>query len=89
MKAIDAMNAKRKTVRERIERLEEAISKGREYLTSGAHADWHKFRPMFVTKERDGEELPPHPDWVRNVFLRRRESELRRAEKLLERLTQG
>jgi hypothetical protein len=70
---------------DRIKKLEEAIAKGREYLESGAHADWHGFRPLFVDKIRDGKALPPHKDWVKNVFLPRREKALREAERLLER----
>ena len=41
---------------------------------------------MFVRKARDGNELPPHKDWVRNVYLPRAEKELAQAEKVLERL---
>jgi hypothetical protein len=80
------MNAKRKSVLDRIESLEEAIGKARDYLESGRHARWGGFRPLFVPKLRDGKELPPHKDWVRNVFLPRMEKALNRAEKLLERL---
>jgi hypothetical protein len=76
------MNPKRKTVVDRIELLEQAIRKANEYLESGKHADWHAFRPLFGHKR----ELPPHRDWVRNVFLPRLESALARAEKLLRRL---
>jgi hypothetical protein len=80
------MNAKRKAVLDRIESLEQAIGKAREYLESGKHADWSGFRPLFVRKRKDGKELPPHKDWVRNVFLPRMERALSRAEKILERL---
>jgi hypothetical protein len=81
-----AMNAKRKAVLDRIESLEEAISIAREYLESGKHADWSGFRPLFDRKFKDGKEVPPHKDWVRNVFLPRKEKALRRAEKVVERL---
>jgi hypothetical protein len=64
-----AMNAKRKAVLERIESFEEAIAKAKEYLESGKHAHWAGFRPLFVSKFKDGKELPPHNDWVKNVFL--------------------
>jgi hypothetical protein len=80
------MNAKRKAVLDRIERLEGAIDKAKEYLKSGKHADWNGFRPWFVGKKKDGKELPPHKDWVKNVFLPRMEKALNRAEKILERL---
>jgi hypothetical protein len=81
-----AANAKRKAILERIASLEEAIGTAREYLESGKHAGWSRFRPLFVSKIKDGRELPPHKDWVKNVFLRRAEKELMRAEKLIERM---
>ncbi len=80
------MNAKQKSVLDRIRHLEEAITKAREYLATGADADWRGFRSLFVTKMRAGKALPPHKDWVQNVFLPRRERALRSAEKLLENL---
>lgn len=81
------MDNKRKSIRDRIQRIEEAITKAHEYLDSGKHADSRDFRPLFNVKLRDGKILPPHKDWVRNVFLRRMERALRRAEKLLDTLT--
>jgi hypothetical protein len=80
------MNAKKNAVLERIKGLEEAILKGNEYLESGKHASWREFRPLFSTKTRDGKELPPHKDWVKNVFLPRTERALRYAERVLQRL---
>ena len=80
------MSVKRKAVRNRIKRLEEAIIKGHEYLENGKHANWRGFRPLFTAKVRAGKELPPHKDWVKNVFLRRRERALRYAEKVLKKL---
>jgi hypothetical protein len=80
------MKPKEKAILDRIKKLEEAITKAREYLESGAHADWHGFRPLFVPKMRDGKASPPHKDWVKNVFLPSREKALREAERLLERL---
>jgi len=82
------MNAKARALLEHIKRLEERIAKGQEYLASGEHAHWAKFRPLFVHKLRDGNELPPHPDWVKNVFIPRAERQLDWAEKALERVTQ-
>jgi len=79
------MNAKRKAVLDRIDSHEQAIAKAREYLESGKHADWSGFRPLFVRKFRNGEELPPHRDWVKNVFLPRTEMALKLAERLVER----
>lgn len=81
------MNEKRKAVLIRIESLNQAILKAREYLESGEHADWRGFRPLFDRKLKDGKELPPHKDWVRNVFLPRMEKALSRAGKTLERLS--
>jgi hypothetical protein len=84
--AEQAMNAKRKAVLDRIESIEQAIVRAREYLESGKNAHWRGFRPVFVCKTKDGEELPPHKDWVKNVFLPHMEKALRRAEKVIERL---
>jgi hypothetical protein len=80
------MNAKRRAVLDRIESIEQAITRAQEYLESGKHAQWSGFRPLFVPKLKDGKELPPHKDWVRNVFLPRQERALKRAEKLVEQL---
>jgi hypothetical protein len=78
--------AKRKAVVERIRSAEEAIRRAKEYLRAGAHADWVGFRPLFVGKSKAGKEVPPHKDWVRNVYLPRQERALKHDEKLLERL---
>jgi hypothetical protein len=86
MKKDTKLNLKRKAILERIERFEDAISKAREYLETGDHAHWHGFRPWFVNKVRNGKALPPHKDWVKNVFLPRYEKALKHAEKRLERL---
>jgi hypothetical protein len=80
------MNPKKKAVLDRIKHLEDAITKGCEYLESGQHAHWHGFRPLFAAKVSDGKILPPHKDWVKNVFLPRRERELKKARKALEEL---
>lgn len=69
-----------------IELIEDAIAKAREYLETGAHADWHGFRPVFYGKTKEGKALPPHKDWVRNVFLPSKEKALHLAEKKLDRL---
>jgi hypothetical protein len=68
---------------DRIESLDQAIRRAREYLETGKHADCHGFRPWFGRKR----ELPPHKDWVNSVFLPRSEKALARAEKVLERLS--
>ncbi len=80
------MKAKRKTILARIESLERSIARAQEYVESGQHAHWQAFRPLFTQKFRDGQELPPHKDWVRNVFIRQREKRLHEAEDLLKRL---
>ena len=67
----------------RIESLKAGIRKANAYLESGEHADWSAFRPLFDCKLKDGKELPPHKDWVKNVYLRRLERALSRAEKNL------
>ena len=84
---MDARSAKKEAVLERIESIERAIVRAREYLESGKHADWSGFRPLFVPKRKDGKELPPHRDWVKNVFLPRMERALSRSERALERLS--
>jgi hypothetical protein len=81
------MNAKKKAVLDRIKRLEEAITKGREYLESGKHAHWQGFRALFTPKVRDGKALPPHKDWVKSVFLPRKEQALKKAQDALEKLS--
>lgn len=78
------MNVKKKAVLDRIESINQAIARAREYLESGKHAHWSGFRPMFISKVKDGKELPPHKDWVKNVFLPRMEKALRRAEEVVE-----
>jgi hypothetical protein len=83
---MEAMNVKRRAVLARIEVLEQAIDRAKEYLENGKHADWAGFRPMFVRKYRFVWELPPHKDWVRNVFLRHTQKALSRAEKVLDKL---
>src|SRR4051812_34598859 len=80
------MNAKRKAVAERIESLERAIRIAQEYLESSKHADWHGFWPLFDRKLRNGKELPPHKDWVKNFFLPASKKALSRSETVLERL---
>jgi hypothetical protein len=74
----------RKAIVEQIYRNEDAISKAKAYLETGANADWWALRPLFVQKRRgNGELLPPHRDWVRNVFIPICERALRNAEKAL------
>lgn len=79
-------SAKKKAILDRIGLIEAALIRARAYLETGAHADWQGFRPLFVPKLRDGKELPPHKDWVKNVFLPRMEKALIRSERALERI---
>lgn len=78
------MNAKKKAMLDRIKHLEDAITKGQKYLETGEYAHWHGFRPLFAGKLQDGKTLPPHKDWVRNVFLPRYEKALDNAYRKLE-----
>ena len=73
-------------ISERIDALQAALLRARQYLESGQHADWSEFRPLFAPRTRDGLRLPPHEDWVRSVFIPRQERALRSAERALERL---
>ena len=86
---MDAQTAKKKAVLERIESLEDAIQRARAYLETGEHADWHGFRPLFVSKWTDGKEQRPHKSWVQSTFIPRQQKALLRAEKALERLEQA
>ncbi len=78
--------AKKKALLDRIKHLQEAVAKGREYLESGQNATWHGFRPLFEKKVKDGELVPPHKAWVKNVFLPRQERALRHSEGALEKI---
>ena len=76
----------KKAVLDRIKHFEEAIAKGNEYLETGKHAHWRGFQPLFAHKTKEGKELPPHRDWVKNVFLPRMEKALTRAERIAQKL---
>lgn len=78
-------SSKKREIAERVRRLEDDIVKAQEYLETGAHSNWHKFQPLFSSKLKDGKALPPHKDWVRNVFLPNLEKALSEAEALLDR----
>ncbi len=82
----DPRSSKR-AILDRIKRFDEAIAKANEYLESGKHANWSGFRPWFDRKIKDSKELPPHRDWVKNVFIPRREKELNRLERIIEELS--
>ncbi len=76
----------KKAILDRIKIIEDELEKAHEYLQARAHADWHGFRALFNVKVRDGKVLPPHEDWVKNVFIPGREKAMRKAEKLLDKL---
>jgi len=78
--------SKRNSISVRIRRLENAIKLAQCYLDTGANADWHGFRPLFVDKWKDGKPCPPHRDWVRNVFIRRCQRQIASARKSMKRL---
>ena len=80
------MDGKQKAVADRIEMIEEELRIAREYLLDGSNADWRGFRPLFRDKIREGRSVPPHRDWVKNVFIPGRERALRKSELALERL---
>lgn len=80
------MDADKKAVLDRIKHLQDAIFKANQYLASGKHADWHGFRALFVDKIRDGKVMPPHKDWIKNVFLPKTEKALKENQKILDKL---
>jgi hypothetical protein len=81
------MNSARQAILNRIKSIEKSIRIAKEYLEDGKHANWRGFRPVFNRKMKNGKELPPHKDWVKNVYLRHMEIALRKAEKRLDRLS--
>ena len=78
------MDLKKKAILERIKTHEDALIKAQEYLKTGAHADWHGFRALFAPKLKDGREVPPHRDWVKNVFIPNCEKAIYKAERKLD-----
>ncbi len=86
-RSMNAQIAKSKTVLDRIAAAEDALARAREYLATGAHQHWPGFRALFAPKQRNGIELPPHADWVRNVFIPRMEKVLVEAERAMEKLS--
>lgn len=78
---------KRAAILGHIESLQDGLHKAKAYLESGEHAHYRGFRALFTVKDVQGKELPPHRDWVRNVYVPRTEKALDRAERILERLS--
>ena len=78
------MDSKKKEILERIKSLDVALTKAHEYLETGAHSEWRGFRSLFTQKIKDGRVVPPHRDWVKNVFIPSREKAIRKAEKILD-----
>lgn len=57
------------------------------YLGTDEGSDLRIFRPLFDNKrDASGDALPPHKDWVKHVFIRRREKAIVRLHKLLRRI---
>jgi len=81
-----ATTAKIKIMLNRIKNFEIELIKAHEYLESGKHAHWGQFSPLFVEKFKEGKKVPPHKDWVKNVFIPRVEKNLALARKNLEKL---
>jgi len=79
------MDLKKKAILNRIRSHEDALTKAQEYLETGAHSDWRGFRAFFTPKTRDGREVPPHRDWVKNVFIPYCEKAIHLAERKLDR----
>ena len=80
------MDAKKKTVIERIQSHKEALAKAQEYLETGAHSNWHGFRATFTPKLQNGQVIPPHKSWVANVFIPKYKKAIRDDERKLDRL---
>jgi len=76
---------KKRDIAERVRQLEADMLKAHEYLKTSEHSSWHKFQPLFNQKLSDGKAIPPHKDWVRNVFIPNLEKALNEAEKQLNR----
>ena len=78
------MDPKKKAILGRIKSHVEALTKAREYLETGAHADWQGFRALFAQKLKDGRVAPPHKDWIKNVFIPNCEKAIHKAERKLD-----
>lgn len=83
-RSMNDQGAKQKVILQRIEAAEDALARAKQYLETGAHEHWHGFRALFAPKQRSGIDLPPHPAWIRNVFVPRVEKVLDEAERALE-----
>jgi ribosomal protein L34E len=73
---------KRGAILDRMQRHQEALQKAHEYLARGGHGHWHGFRPLFDARHN----RLPRPEWIVNVFLRRRRGALKQCENALETL---
>ena len=78
------MDLKRKVILKRIQRHEDALTRAKEFLETGAHADWHGFRALFAQKFKDSRVAPPHRDWIKNVFIPNCEKAIHKAERKLD-----
>ena len=84
--SIKNIELKKRSIENRIRRLEAGIKLANQYLETGEHADWAGFRPLFWYKWKGDEICPPHKDWVKNVVIKRLEREITKANKALKRL---
>ena len=63
-------------------RLERQIELAERYLATGKGAGAECLRPM-LNEDGMGDRCPPHPDWVRNVFIPRMRRGIQRCERSL------
>jgi hypothetical protein len=69
-------------IEERKLRSEKELAIAEHYLTTG-EGGWDQcFCPLF-NEDGKGDDCLPHPDWVRNVFIRRRKQTIKRCEQAL------
>lgn len=69
-------------IEERKSRAEKELAIAEHYLATG-EGGWNQcFRPLF-NEDGKSDHCLPHPDWVRNVFIRRRKQIIKRCEQVL------
>ena len=79
--------AKRSSVMATRRWCEDQLKLAHRYLGTDEGSDLRIFRPLFDNKrDASGDALPPHKDWVKHLFIRRREKAIVRLHKLLRRI---
>lgn len=79
--------AKQNSVIDKITWCEDQLQLAYRYIDTDEGSDLRIFRPLFDKKlDANGNALPPHKDWRRNVFIKRRERAIVRLNKLLRRI---